>query len=64
MQNVKDLTMTICPQSADSRWVALDTNDVIISEGKTPVEVSEKAKEKTDNFMLMFVPVKGASYIF
>lgn len=59
-----DITMTISPKSPDTRWVALDEKNNIISEGKTPGEAIEKAKNTGKEFTLMFVPLKGNTYIF
>lgn len=64
MTNHKDMSMVVSPQSKDSRWVALDSNDKIISEGKTPNEVLVSAKKIADNFFLMFVPLEGNTYVF
>ena len=57
---------TIVPKDKDSRWVALDMfdGDKIIAEGKEPGEVTEKAKKTDKQFMLMFVPKQGETYIF
>ncbi|MGQ0829420.1 MAG: DUF5678 domain-containing protein [Bacteroidota bacterium] len=57
---------TITPKNANSRWVAIDIidSDTIIAEGKSPEEVSEKAKKTGKQFMLMFVPKQGETYIF
>ncbi len=64
MSEAKELIMTVSPNSPESRWVALGDNDAIISEGRTPNEVMERAKRLSNNFILMFVPIEGASYIF
>lgn len=50
----------------ESRWIALDFIDsnIVISEGKTPEEAEEKAKSLGKDFILMFVPKKGETYIF
>jgi len=49
----------------DSNWVALDiVNSSVIAEGVTPEEATEKAEKISNNFMLMFVPKKGETYIF
>ena len=64
MKEPKDLTLTVSPSSPDSRWIALDESDNLISEGKTPEEASALAKKITDVFFLMFVPKQGVSYIF
>ena len=64
MEVLDDITLTIKPQSPDTRWVALDENNNIISEGKTPVEAIEKAKKATDNYTLVFVPEEGNTCFF
>ena len=64
MRKSKEFTVTVNPKSPDSRWVALDFKNELISEGKTPEEATEKAKIITDKFLLMFVPKTGVSYIF
>jgi hypothetical protein len=52
-------------KNKDSNWVALDiVNSSVISEGVTPEEATEKAEKISNNFMLMFVPKKGETYIF
>lgn len=58
------MIMTICPKSSESRWIALGENDAIISEGKSPSEVSELAEKITKDFFLMFVPKPGTTYVF
>lgn len=63
--NIKDeMPLVVSAKSPDSRWVALDNNNAIISEGKTPNEAIQEAKKVTDDFALMFVPVEGNTYIF
>ena len=59
-----DITITITPTNPDTRWVTLDENNNIISEGVTPGEAIEKAKEMGKSYTLMFVPEKGNTYIF
>jgi hypothetical protein len=59
-----DNTITITPKNPESRWVALDENDNIISEGKTPEEVIKEAKKKSADYFLMFIPEEGNTYIF
>ncbi len=59
-----DITTTITPKRPDTRWVTLDDDNNIISEGKTPQEAVDAAKKITDNFTVMFVPVEGNTYIF
>ena len=56
--------LTITPHNPKTRWVALDNNDKIISEGETPVIVSEDARKKTNDFSIMFIPTAGNTYIF
>jgi hypothetical protein len=52
------------PKNPDSRWMTIDENDNLLSEGKTPDEAIKLAKEKTDNFTVLFVPKEGSTYIF
>lgn len=64
--NLEDtMILVVSPKSPETRWVTLDnTNNSIISEGKTPGEAIEKAKEVTDNYALMFVPLEDNTYFF
>ncbi len=64
MNTTDEITMTVLPQNPESRWVALDSNDMIISEGKNPNEVIVDAQTKSDNFFMMFIPIEGNTYIF
>lgn len=64
MQETNTITMVVSPKNPDSRWVALDFNNSIISEGKTPQEVKVMADEKAKEYFLMFVPVEGNTYVF
>lgn len=57
-------TIQIKPKNPNSRWVALDINNKIISEGNKPETVEAKAKKITDVFFLMFVPKEGVRYFF
>ncbi|MDQ3682654.1 MAG: hypothetical protein M3352_06230, partial [Bacteroidota bacterium] len=50
------------PTNPDSRWMTLDENDNLLSEGKTPEEAIKIAKDKTDNFIVLFVPKEGSTY--
>lgn len=52
-------TIDIKTKTKESCWVALDINNNVICEGKTPEEVEEEAKKKTEVFFLMFVPKEG-----
>jgi hypothetical protein len=63
-QTDNDITITISPKNPESRWVALDQDNKILSEGKTPGEAIEAAKETGKEFTLMFVPLEGNTYIF
>ena len=64
MQETNDIVMAVSPKSPDSRWVTLGSDDSIISEGKTPDEAISLAKQKTDDYFLMFVPIAGNTYVF
>jgi uncharacterized protein DUF5678 len=57
-------TITITPKNPESRWVTLDEDNNIISEGKTPGHAIEEAKETGKPFTVMFVPLEGNTYIF
>jgi|GEM_PF-2356035 len=59
-----DITLVVSPQRPETRWVTLDNNNSIISEGKTPGEAIERAKEVTDEFTLLFVPLEDNTYFF
>jgi hypothetical protein len=62
----EDLDIVIKPKKSDSRWVALDMfdGDKIIAEGNEPSVVAEEARIIGKQFMLMFVPNQGETYIF
>ncbi len=62
--NTDDITLVVSPQSPDTRWVAIDEDNIIISEGKTPDETIKKAKETGKEFTLMFVPKADNTYFF
>ena len=64
MTETKSITMVVSPERPDSRWVALDLNNSIISEGKTPQEVKLLADEKGKDYFMMFIPAEGNTYIF
>ena len=59
-----DITITITPKNPETRWVTLDDDNNIISEGKTPDEAIKAAKKTGKSFTVMFVPVEGNTYIF
>ncbi len=52
------------PKNPTSRWITVDENDNLISEGETPAEAIDIAKKKTKNFTVLFVPKPGSTYIF
>jgi hypothetical protein len=65
MENEKKGTFSVSPKDPESRWVALSSENVIISEGKNPTLVLKQAKEKSsENVFMMFVPKEGTTYIF
>ena len=64
MKDKKDISIEVSPKNPDSKWVTIDSNNKIISEGKTPEKTVEEAKKVSDDFFLMFVPQEGHSYIF
>lgn len=47
-----------------TRWAALDFDNKVIAEGKTPEEAIEKAELITKKYALMWIPEKGITYIF
>lgn len=55
--------LTINTKNSDSRWVAI-VNKQVISEGKTPEEALDNAKNISTNPFLMFIPKKGTCYVF
>ena len=63
-ETANDITITITPKNPESRWVTLDEDNNIISEGKTPGEAIEIAKKIGKTFTIMFVPLEGNTYIF
>lgn len=63
MDTKENLTFTVSPTDGP-KWVAIDSQNTIISEGKTPTEVIEKSKSISDDFILMFVPQEDTTYIF
>ena len=50
--------LVVLPKNPETRWVALGDDDAIISEGKTPDEAIEKAKEIAENYTLLYVPME------
>lgn len=58
------VSITIRPKNHNSRWVTLDENNKIISEGETPEYAITKAKESGKSYTLMFIPLEGNTYIF
>ena len=59
-----ETTVQIITKDPKSRWVALDINNNVISEGETAEKVEESAKIITEVFFLMFVPKDGVRYFF
>lgn len=64
MKDKKDTSIKVSPKNPDSKWVTIDSDNKIISEGKTANKTVEEAKKVSDEFFLMFVPQEGQSYIF
>jgi len=56
----------IVPKLKTSRWVAIDVNNDIISEGITPEAVRDEAKKLSndDYFFLLWIPEEGVNYFF
>lgn len=61
---IEQAATAICHASTEARWVALDNNLNIISEGESPKAVDMDAQTKSDNYSLMFLPAPGNTYIF
>lgn len=64
MKDTKDISIEVSPKNPDSKWVALDNYNKIISEGVNPENVVAEAQKKSDDFFMMFIPKEGNSYIF
>ena len=64
MEQANDIMLAITPKNPKTKWVALDSNDKIISEGETPVIVANDARKLTDDFSIMFIPTPGHTYIY
>ena len=62
--DTQDIILSVHPKDPNSRWVALDNDDNIISEGKNPKEVTLEADKTSKNYFIMFVPTEGNTYIF
>lgn len=54
-----DDAITIMPKNPESRWLAIDDNNKIISEAMTPKQVISEAYRINKKFTLMFVPRKA-----
>jgi hypothetical protein len=63
-QEENDIITIPKPKSPDSRWITIDNEGNLISEGKTPEEAINKAKKITEDFNVLFVPMEGSTYIF
>jgi hypothetical protein len=59
----KTRNIIVRPKNPNMRWVAIDNNYKIISEGRTPQSAANKATKKGLNFYLLFVPKPGRSYV-
>ena len=59
-------TVNISVRSAASRYVALDLKkqDEVIAEGRTAIGVAGKARKTGRLFSMMFIPVRGKTYVF
>lgn len=58
-----EATIQIKPRNPNSRWVALDINNKIISEGLKPEDVQTAAKKTHSVFFLMYVPKKNTIFV-
>jgi hypothetical protein len=63
-KNINDNPLIVAPKNPDARWIALDNNDSVISEGKTPAETIKEAEKITQDYALMFVPIEGNSCFY
>jgi len=54
----------INPRNENSRWVACSFGGKILVEGENPNDVIKNVKKITNDYILTFIPVKGASYVF
>jgi hypothetical protein len=54
--------MVIEPKNEDTRWITLDVNDRIVSEGRTPEEAMEKANGK--KVFLMYIGERNVSWTY
>jgi len=64
MDCTNDIAMIVTPKNPDSRWVALDSNDKVISEGINPSEVISEANKISNDYFIMYLPIEGNTYIF
>lgn len=54
---------SVSTNNPESKWVALDFDHNLISEGMSPKEVSDKAKIITENFITKFIGDPNLRYI-
>jgi hypothetical protein len=59
----RNKNIIVRPKNPTMRWVAIDNDYKIISEGRTPQSAANKASKKGLNFSLLFVPKEGRSYV-
>lgn len=60
----EETILMVSPEHPETRWVALNSENIIIAEGKVPEEAIAKAKTITDDFVIMFIPDEENNYVF
>jgi hypothetical protein len=63
MNNTAEKSLSFTIDNLSSRWVTVDLDNKKISEAPTPEEAIRLAKDITKDFILVFVPIDGATYI-
>jgi len=58
----KTRNIIVRPKNPNMRWVAVDNNFKIVSEGRTLQSAANKASKVAEKFSLMFVPKEGVTY--
>jgi hypothetical protein len=53
--------IVVRPKNPNMRWIAIDVNYKLISEGRTPKSAANKATKTGLFFYLAFVPKEGRS---
>lgn len=63
MDKPNDYAISTITENEDSRWITVDIDNNKISEAPTPNEAIILAEAVSKDFMLVFVPVPGETYI-